>query len=78
MVRRLAGRRSSVVERTLGKGEVDSSILSGGTSEMAESRHSVVRIGPGRSPIAGSWPTGARRFNKRAQPYTGHPGVGLI
>ena len=25
-------RRSSVVERTLGKGEVDSSILSGGTS----------------------------------------------
>lgn len=27
----ITGRRSSVVERTLGKGEVESSILSGGT-----------------------------------------------
>jgi hypothetical protein len=33
---RLAGRHSSVVERTLGKGEVESSILSGGTTLRAE------------------------------------------
>ena len=31
MRRSFPGRRSSVVERTLGKGEVESSILSGGT-----------------------------------------------
>src|SRR5690349_7728858 len=56
MVRAASGRRSSVVERTLGKGEVDSSILSGGTSELAEFRHSLFKRRGARQGLAHGGP----------------------
>ena len=66
MVRAASGRRSSVVERTLGKGEVDSSILSGGTSDMAEFRRSPA------STMARTTPrTGGTTARPRMGPYCG-------
>ena len=54
MRRAVTGRRSSVVERTLGKGEVESSILSGGTIFFQRSfnRFSGLRAGiPGANHV---------------------------
>jgi hypothetical protein len=59
--------RSSVVEHSLGKGEVHSSILCGSTIKAAETREFLDLPEPQSSPLAGDYLPGAATFGIRGK-----------